>query len=86
MDWRKSTFKVFGEFEHQESVLMMWPLTPYATRTKEFNREQVALDIVKALLGNVRIIISCYDEKMKERAIKLIQAQNINVTVLTHNV
>ncbi|MDP4182944.1 MAG: agmatine deiminase family protein [Bacillota bacterium] len=75
----KNTFKAFGEFEHQESVLMMWPLTPFATKTNEFNREQVAIDIVKALMGNVKIIISCYDEKMKERAIKLIKAENINV-------
>ncbi len=74
-----SRYKAFGEFEHQDSVLMMWPLTPFATKTKEFNREQVAVDMVKALIGHVKIIISCYDERMKERAIKVIREQIMDI-------
>lgn len=74
MKEKQENFRVPGEFEKQESVLMMWPLSSYATSTNEFDRDAVALDIVKNLIDHVHVIVSCYDEGLKKHAMnKLVE-------------
>lgn len=71
-------FKTVGEFEPQESVLLIWPLARYATSSKEYDIEAVTITIISLLLDHVEVIVSCYDESVKERAIQELQHHNID--------
>ncbi|WP_461612557.1 hypothetical protein [Clostridium sp. Marseille-QA1073] len=61
----KNTFRTVGEFEEQDSVTLMWPLTKYATKTDEYDRDAVSIKIVKILVEYVDVIISCYDKNQR---------------------
>lgn len=76
---KKHTFRTVGEFEPQDSVTLMWPLTKYATKTQEYNRDEVSIEIVKNLIDNVDIIISCYDEKQKKYIINVLKENEIDI-------
>ena len=80
MKAKNDGFRVPGEFERQESVLMMWPLGSYVTSTKEFDRDRVAVDTVANLLGHVRVIVSCYDEELKQHAINKLRERGLDVS------
>jgi len=77
--WKKSIFRIVGEFEYQESVILMWPLTKCATRTDEYYSDAVSIEIVKNLLEYVDVIISCYYKNQRRNkyiTIKLIWRWN----------
>lgn len=73
-------FRVPGEFEQQESVILIWPPTSYATSTNEFDRDKVCVEIVKNLLGHVRVIITCYREELKSHVINRLNQENIDTS------
>ncbi|EOX3354373.1 agmatine/peptidylarginine deiminase, partial [Vibrio cholerae] len=61
-------YRTVGEFEPQESVLLIWPKYEYAT--KKLNNDTVSLQIVNALISEVTVFICCYDDTVQERARK----------------
>jgi agmatine deiminase len=69
-------FRTVGEFEQQESVLMAWSTAEFVCR--DYNIDDVSLEIVRNLYGNVPIIICCDNEKVKERAINKIKMCGLN--------
>ncbi len=64
-------FRTVGEFEKQESVLMAWSTVEFAC--KGYNMDNVSLEIVRNLYGNVKIFICCDNEEVKQRAINKIK-------------
>lgn len=72
-------FKTVGEFEEQESVLIIWPVNKYATQSKEFDIEAVSLELVQYLIDHVAVIISCYDDAQKEYVITTLENNRIDV-------
>ncbi|MCW3792661.1 agmatine deiminase family protein [Paenibacillus sp. LS1] len=70
-------FRAVGEFESQESVLLIWPIVPFAT--PELNLDRCSVEVVQALEGEVKIMICCYDEDVKRRAIGELSEHNIDV-------
>ncbi|MCY8503908.1 agmatine deiminase family protein [Bacillus inaquosorum] len=74
------TFRSVGEFESQESVLLIWPLAPFATR--KLSLDSCSIQVVQALVGEVEIIICCYDEQVKRRAKQALTQHNIDVAVI----
>jgi agmatine deiminase len=72
-------FRMPGEFEPQESVLMMWPLRSTITTDGTYNQDIVAIQLIDNLLkyGECRVIISCYDENLKAHAQKKLLAAQI---------
>lgn len=75
---RAHNFKTVGEFEPQESVLLIWPTVRYATASKEYDIEAVTITVISLLLDHVEVIVSCYDEAAKERAIQELKHHNID--------
>lgn len=75
---KENLFKTVGEFEAQESVTLMWPLTRYATKTTEYDRDAVSIEIVENLVGNVEVIISCYNDEQKSYIINVLQKNQID--------
>lgn len=80
MNLRNGNFRVPGEFENQESVLMMWPPSSYATSTNEYDRDAVAVEIVKHLIDQVQVIITCFNEEFKSHAIHKLNQENIDTS------
>ena len=74
---KNNSFRTVGEFERQESVLIICPLAPYAT--KELYIDGVSLEIVENLIDHVKCIICCYDETVKSRAMGLIKESNLDL-------
>lgn len=72
-------FKTVGEFEPQESVLLIWPLVQYATASKEYDIEAVTISVISLLIDNVDVIVSCYDETTQERAKIALKNHNIDL-------
>ncbi len=68
MEHHYKKFRVPGEFESQDSVLLMWPRSPYITADHQLDRDRVAVEIVAALEGRVRIFVSCYNEALVDHA------------------
>lgn len=62
----KEKFKIPGEFERQESVLIIWPVEAFAT--EKLNTDKVSCQVVEALAGEVNIIVCCCNEQVEERA------------------
>lgn len=73
-------FKTVGEFEEQESVLIIWPVNKYATQSKEFDIEAVSLELLQYLIDHVAVIISCYDDAQKEYVITTLENNRIDVS------
>ena len=72
-----SNFRIAGEFEPQKSVLTAWPLVPYSA--PGLNVDEVEADIVSALIGEVEVLVSCYDESVKERASKALSERGVDI-------
>jgi agmatine/peptidylarginine deiminase len=79
---KENLFKTVGEFEAQESVTLMWPLTRYATKTTEYDRDAASMEMVGNLLGNVEVIISCYNDEQKNYIINVLQENQIDTLSL----
>ncbi|KNF07061.1 putative agmatine deiminase [Gottschalkia purinilytica] len=74
---KSNSFRTVGEFEKQESILMSWP--NYETSCESYNMEDVSVEIVKNLIGNVDLIISSFDEDVTNRAKRKLKENGINI-------
>lgn len=77
---KENIFRTVGEFEPQESVNIMWPLTKFATKTEEYDREAVSIELVKNLIENVELIISVYDEELKKHVIDELKKNEVDIS------
>lgn len=75
-------FRVPGEFEEQESVLIMWPLAVNWASGSIHDRDAVAVETVMHLCGNVRTIISCYDEPLMLKAKQKLSTAGVDLDQL----
>lgn len=73
-------FRTVGEFEKQESVLIIWP--PRAQATSKLNMDIVSVQVVQALLGEVEVILCCYDEAVQTRAKQELARQGVDTAVI----
>ncbi|MBC2399742.1 agmatine deiminase family protein [Clostridium tetanomorphum] len=48
------TYRTVGEFEKQESVMIIWPHNAYATNT--LNNDIVSVEIVKAIINEIKLM------------------------------
>lgn len=71
-------FKIVGEFEPQESVLLIWPMNEWATVS--LNVDEVSTKIVNALVTEVHVIICCYDNSVLMRSRKKLENKNVNLS------
>lgn len=71
-------FKMVGEFELQESVLLIWPMNEWATAS--LNVDDVSTKIVGALVKEVHVIICCYDNSVLIRSRKKLEEKNVNLS------
>ncbi|WP_097014441.1 agmatine deiminase family protein [Anaerocolumna aminovalerica] len=74
------SFRTVGEFEKQESVLIIWP--PYANATRKLNTDIVSVQVVLALMGEVEIIVCCYDEEVQKRAKQELARQGVDIALI----
>lgn len=74
-------FRTVGEFEPQESVLLMWPTNEWATES--LNVDNVSIQIVISLISEVTVIVCCYDEFVSARARKKLESKHINLSKVT---
>lgn len=72
-----NNFRVPGEFEPQSSVLTTWPIDKWATPTMDVDR--VSTEIVSAIISEVEVIISSYDDDDENRAKESLQKAGINI-------
>lgn len=75
------TYRTVGEFEKQESVLIIWPTKPFAT--SNLNNDIVSCNVVKELIGEVSVIICCYNDNVKNRAIDVLHNQGIDSSLIS---
>ncbi|KAK8842422.1 hypothetical protein M9Y10_026005 [Tritrichomonas musculus] len=76
-----NNFRVPGEFEPQSSVLTTWPIDKWATPTMDVDR--VSTEIVSAIISEVEVIISSYDDDVENRAKESLQKAGINIEMET---
>ncbi|WP_195570599.1 agmatine deiminase family protein [Paenibacillus sp. 1001270B_150601_E10] len=70
-------FRTVGEFEQQESVLLIWPIPEHATRS--LNLDRVSVQVVQALMDEVEVMISCFDEEVEKRAQRVLQSHGVDI-------
>ena len=58
----EATFRVPGEFEHQEACLLSWPQFPYVMEGQ--NYENVFAQIVKALQDETQVVVNCVSQEI----------------------
>lgn len=73
-------YRTVGEFEKQESVMIIWPLSAYAT--SKLNNDIVSVQIVQALIEEVKVIICCFDKDVQNRAQKVLTSQGIDTNLI----
>lgn len=69
-------FRAVGEFEKQESVLIIWPYAPIAVNN--LSNDNVSSQVVETMIGEVDVIICCYDENVCQRAKEVLTARGID--------
>jgi len=73
-------FRTVGEFERQESVLIIWPIAPFATT--KLSNDRISVDVVETLLGEVEVIVCCYDTDVESRAKEALSQRGINLSTI----
>lgn len=73
-------YRTVGEFEKQESILLIWPLSPYAT--SQLHNDVVSAKVVQAILGEVEVIVCCFDETVQQRAQKILTDYGIDAALV----
>lgn len=73
-----NNYRIPGEFEPQESVLIVWSVNEWATNT--LNIDTITIEIVSYLVDNVKVIIVCSDKSIAERAKRKLQQQGIELS------
>lgn len=69
-------FRTVGEFEQQDSVLLIWP--PHANATRSLNVDFVSVQVVQALMGEVIVLICSFNEEVEKRARKALQDHGVD--------
>lgn len=77
-------FFVPGEFEAQESVLTVWSVNEYSAKDLEI--DLVTTQMISLLLGNVKVIVVCYNEAVKERAVRKLEQQGIDISQIEFHI
>ncbi len=73
-------YRTVGEFERQESILLIWPLSPCATA--QLNNDTVSTKVVQAIIGECEVIVCCFDEAVEQRAQKALTHCGIDITLI----
>ena len=73
-------FRTVGEFERQESILLIWPPSPYAT--SQLDNDIVSTKVVQAIVGEVEVIVCCFDEAVEQRAQKALTQCGIDLALI----
>lgn len=73
-------YRTVGEFEKQESVMLIWPQSAYATRN--LNNDIVSVQIIQALIEEVKVIICCFDRDVQNRSQRVLTNEGINTTLI----
>ena len=73
-------YRTVGEFERQESILLIWPPSPYAT--SQLNNDIVSTKVVQAIVGEVEVIVCCFDEAVEQRAQKALTQCGIDISLV----
>ncbi|SDY20426.1 agmatine deiminase [Evansella caseinilytica] len=73
-------YRTVGEFEKQESVMIIWPHNAYATST--LNNDIVSVQIVKAIIDEVKVMICCYDVHVQKRAQEVLTSSEVDVNLI----
>lgn len=74
-------FRTVGEFEKQESVLIIW--SPYANATRKLSTDIVSAQVVLALMEEVEVIVCCYDEEVQKRAKQELDRQGVDTSLIS---
>ncbi len=75
---KNNNIQTMPEFAEQSSVLIAWNKNPFATKSNDYSNDAVSVQIVKNLITQGKIIIQCYDENVKNRAIQSLELEGIN--------
>jgi agmatine deiminase len=70
-------FRTVGEFEKQESVLLIWPRFPYAT--SHLNIDIVSTKVAASIIEEVDVIVCCFDEAVEQRAQKSLTHRGVDI-------
>jgi len=73
-------YRTVGEFEKQESVMIIWPPSAYAT--SKLNNDIVSVQIIQALIEEVKVIICCFDMDVQNRAQKVLTNEGIDTNLI----
>ena len=73
-------YRTVGEFEKQESVLLIWPLSPHATA--QLNNDLVSTQIIQSIVDEVKVIVCCFDEVVQQRAQKALTDYGVDTALV----
>ena len=73
-------YRTVGEFEKQESVLLIWPPSPYAT--SQLNNDIVSTKVVLSIVGEVDVIVCCFDEAVHQRAQNALTHYGVDIALV----
>lgn len=73
-------YRTVGEFERQDSILLIWPLSPCATA--QLNNDTVSTKVVQAIIGECEVIVCCFDEAVEQRAQKALTHCGIDIALI----
>lgn len=73
-------YRTVGEFEKQESVMIIWPQSAYATPS--LNNDIVSTEIVKAIISEVNVMICCFDDNVKTRAQEVLTNNEVDINLI----
>ncbi|MDU1906162.1 MAG: agmatine deiminase family protein [Dysgonomonas sp.] len=80
-------YRVPGEFEPQKSVLIVWPVEKQSG--KGLVPDEVSGEVVKALVGNVEVIVVCNNEEILQRAKDRLIKTDVDISLIRfylHNI
>ncbi|MBI6873456.1 agmatine deiminase family protein [Clostridium aciditolerans] len=73
-------YRTVGEFEKQESVMIIWPRSAYATKT--LNNDVVSTQVVQAIIDEVKVIICCFDNDVQKRAKSVLDSEGVDTSLI----
>jgi agmatine deiminase len=73
-------YRTVGEFEKQESVLLIWPPSPYAT--SQLDNDIVSTKVVLSIVGEVDVIVCCFDESVQKRAQNALTHYGVDIALI----
>lgn len=73
-------YRTVGEFEKQESVMIIWPLNAYATKT--LSNDIVSTQVVQSIIEELKVIICCFDIDVQNRAKNILTESGVNTRLI----